>query len=62
MLKGLLLLFFISMSSACASIILMDYTSTPATPLDNSLTSTQEHAQCVIVFLEEILGDDFNKP
>ena len=62
MLKEIL---FISSLVMFVGIIEMDYTSTPAISLDNGKdtsvkTTTQEHEHCVISFLADILGDEFD--
>jgi len=53
-------LLFISSLVLFVGIIEMDYTSTPAALLDNGKTTTQDHEHCVITFLTEVLGDEFN--
>jgi hypothetical protein len=57
MLKEIL---FISSLVLFVGIIEMDYTSTPAVLLDNGKTTTQEHEHCVITFLTDVLGDEFD--
>lgn len=42
------------------SVTQMDYTNTPATLLDNGKTTTHEHEYCVITFLTDVLGNEFD--
>lgn len=51
---------FISSLVLFVGIIEMDYTSTPAALLDNGKTTTQEHEHCVMTFLADVLGDEFD--
>jgi hypothetical protein len=57
---GVIKFFIVSALPVYMGIILMDYTTTSATRLDNKQTVTQERAGCVIAFLDEVLGDEFN--
>ena len=57
---GVIKFFIVSALPVYMGIILMDYTITNATKLDCKSATTQEHCKCVIAFLDEVLGDEFN--